>query len=86
MASLTEQFDELMATHRLSSLSIARIGRSDDDAAFWSISAQGGGLSAGAPYDVVDLTEAVRIAIANLHVKRTPVVTVDDLAPMQVAA
>ncbi len=77
--SLEQQLDALIAEHRLSSISITRIARSDGSGVFWAISAQGDGHCAGTDYDIATAEAALTQAIERLNALRSASVVVPVL-------
>lgn len=80
--TLEQQLDALIAEHRLSSISFARISM-DDGTRFWSVCV-GGGSTSGSNRGACDGTvEAeLKAALDDLNARRTRPVVVPELAPI----
>lgn len=76
--TLTEQLDQLLTAHRLSSVSLTRIACDGDP--FWAINAQGDGHCGSNGYERGETpTQGLERAIAHLNTLRTAAVIVPEL-------
>ena len=77
--TLEQQLDALITEHRLSSIGLVRIARSDGSGTFWSVNAQGDGKCAGSDYDTKGAQASLAEAIERLNAMRVAPVVVPEL-------